>query len=37
MSDTEYDPSGTLNSSFPVGAYVLYLIFLYDFYYIFPL
>ena len=36
MSDTEYDPSGNSNSSFHVGADILNLLFLYDFFYIFP-
>ena len=32
MSDIEYDPSGSSNSSFHVGADILNLLFLYDFY-----
>ena len=32
MSDTEYGPSGNSNSSFHVGADILNLLFLYDFF-----
>ena len=32
MSDIEYDPSGNSNSLFYVGAEILNLLFLYDFF-----
>ena len=34
--DREYCPSGNSNSLFHVGAAILNLLFLYDFFYIFP-
>ena len=35
MSNTEYDPSGNSNLSFHVGADILNLLFLFEFFYIF--